>query len=122
MAPFSQARRILLAIVRTMFVLALADIRRAPWTPPRLQILSFSCSFYHPKTKFTKVMFSQVSFCLQGVSSTHTPLRADNTTLGRHPPPLGRHPPPPSVCWDTVNKLAVRIPLECILAWNKFAK
>ena len=51
-----------------------------------------------------------------------TPPRAD-TTLGRHP--LGRHPQPPSrhtpgrhpwpsACWDTVNKRAVHIRLECI--------
>ena len=35
----------------------------------------------------------------------------------RHPPAqcmLG-YTPPPSACWDTVNKRAVRIPLECIL-------
>ena len=47
------------------------------------------------------------------------------TPLGRHPlgrHPLGRHPLPlphsPSLCsayWDTVNKRAVRILLECIL-------
>ena len=45
------------------------------------------------------------------------------TPPGRHP--QGRHAPgqtPPwvetplySACWDTVNKWAVRIPLECIL-------
>ena len=38
-------------------------------------------------------------------------------TRGRHPP--GRHPPyPRSACWDTVNKRAVRIPLECILVFE----
>ena len=57
------------------------------------------------------------------------------THLGRYPPgqvhprqvhPLGRYTPPGQVhplgrytphnaCWDTVNKRAVRIPLECIL-------
>ena len=30
-------------------------------------------------------------------------------------------PPPPSACWDTVNKRAVRILLECILVWNTLA-
>ena len=96
---------------------------------------------YRPQTKFAKVMFSQVSVCLQA----DTP-EADITTpqaetpLGRHPTcpvhagihapcpvhagihtPLSsacwdKHPPPPpSTCWDTVNKRAVRIPLECIL-------
>ena len=42
---------------------------------------------------------------------------------GKTPHPLGRPPPPRvdtpsplrSACWDTVNKQAVRIPLECIL-------
>ena len=33
---------------------------------------------------------------------------------GRHPPTRGRHPLC-SACWDTVNKRAARIPLECIL-------
>ena len=54
------------------------------------------------------------------------------TPPGRYPPPgqvhpLGRHTSPPpcpvhaaihplcSACWDTVNKRAVYIPLECIL-------
>ena len=62
---------------------------------------------YRPQTKFAKVMFSQVSVCPQGVrvsvsmhAGIHTP-RADT--------------PPRSACWDTVNKRAVRIPLECIL-------
>ena len=32
----------------------------------------------------------------------------------RQTPPLGR-PLLHSACWDTVNKRAVRIPLECIL-------
>ena len=71
-----------------------------------------------------------------------------NNPLGRHPPPvlpsacwdthtpvqcmLGYiHPPTqcmlgyrhlqPSACWDTVNKRAVRIPLECILVVNEQA-
>ena len=32
----------------------------------------------------------------------------------------GIHPPLPSACWDTVNKRAVRIPLECILVFFVF--
>ena len=93
------------------------------------------CSFYRSQTKFANVMFSQASFCSQGdlphCMLGHTPL-GRHPPPGRHPPgrqppgrqPPGRHPPgrqPPgrrplrSVCWDTVNKRAVRIPLECIL-------
>ena len=68
-----------------------------------------------------------------GHPNGHTSPRAD-TQPGRHPlgthtPPAdtpgrhlsGRHTPPGqnnplhSACWDTVNKRAVRIPLECIL-------
>ena len=43
-----------------------------------------------------------------------------------HPPARQVHPPqtgtPPlhSACWDTVNKRAVRIPLECNLVHNTF--
>ena len=52
-------------------------------------------NFYHPQTKFAKVMFSQVSVCPQGGCLPHCMLgyppgpEAD-TPLGRHPP--GRHP------------------------------
>ena len=76
--------------------------------------------------KFAKIMFSQVSVCPQGaeVSATHPPRKT--SPLSRHPPgqtlplgrhSLGRHPPSPmpSTYWDTVNKRAVGIPLECIL-------
>ena len=42
-----------------------------------------------------------------------------DTPLARHPPPhpvhAGIYTLLPSTCWDTVNKRAVRIPLECIL-------
>ena len=76
----------------------------------------------------------------RGVSATHTPRQTlpgqrppGKTPPGRHPLDrhhLGKHPlgqtplcpvhvgihtPLPSACWDTVNKWAVRIPLECIL-------
>ena len=65
------------------------------------------------------------------VSATHT-----TPPLGRHPSPWadtppGRHPswastptwedtPLSSACWDTVNKRAVCIPLECILVEDLF--
>ena len=88
-----------------------------------LSCIYIIAQFYRPQTKFAKVMFSQVSVCpqRQGVYpiacwDTHTP-------WGRHPL-LGRHPPLGSACWDTVNKRAVRIPLDCILVsfflhnWN----
>ena len=42
----------------------------------------------------------------------------ETDTLQRQTPPLGKHPqadPLRSAWWDTVNKRAVRIPLECIL-------
>ena len=61
------------------------------------------CYIYHPQTKFTKVMFSQVfvcphggrGFCIQGGW-------ADT-------------PPPNRILRDTVNERAVRMLLECIL-------
>ena len=52
---------------------------------------------------------------------TDTP-QAD-TTLSRHPPrqtPPGRPPSLCSACWDTVNKRAIRIPLEGILLVDVF--
>ena len=46
------------------------------------------------------------------------PLHAGIHPPGRHPPP-DRHPLPlRSVCWDTVNKRVLRIPLECILVFQ----
>ena len=73
---------------------------------------------YRPQTKFAKVIFSQVPVCPQGGvclwswgclpqpppwadTPSQTPLQADT--------------PLPSACWDTVNKRALHIPLECIL-------
>ena len=46
------------------------------------------------------------------IPAAHTP-PWHTLPLDRHPP--GTHTPPPTACWDTVNKRAVRIPLECIL-------
>ena len=95
-------------------------------------------------------MFSQVSVCPQGAVSAplhagiHTPWQVHPpcryTPPGRYTPgqvhpwqvqPPGRYTPcrytpsrytpRRSACWDTVNKRAVRIPLECILGhWNVF--
>ena len=41
-------------------------------------------------------------------------------TIPRHTSPLGRPPPLCSACWDTVNKRAVCIPLECNLVFDLF--
>ena len=91
--------------------------------------------YYRPQTKFAKVMFLHLSV-------SHSVQRGEYlgryTPLGRYNPrqvhPLGRytHPPgrytpragtpPSSACWDTVNKRAVRIPLECILVWQDFCR
>ena len=89
-----------------------------------LQALNKIIVYYRPQTKFAKVMFSQVSVCPQGGVC---PVASGQTLPGRHP--LGRHPPsfpvhagihpPHSACWDTVNKRAVRIPLECILVFHE---
>ena len=67
--------------------------------------------FYRPQTK---VMFSQVSVCPQGVLP-HCMLGC--TPPGQTPTPHspGRPLPLCSACWDAVNKRAVRIPLECNL-------
>ena len=87
-------------------------------------------SFCRPQTKFAKVMFSQVSVCPWGrgvclprgvvvvvVADTHHPRqtpRADTTCPpGRHHLPPGQTPP-----GQTVNKRAVRIPLEFTLVIN----
>ena len=79
-------------------------------------------------------MFSQMSVCPQGgvcpIACWDTPPWA-GTPPGKVPPGqtlppgqvqppaqcmLGYTPPPAhSACWDTVNKQAVCIPLECIL-------
>ena len=68
--------------------------------------------YYRPQRSCGKVMFLNLSFCPQGGMSA-TPW-ADTPLPSRHPP--GREPPPLlSACWDTVNKRAVRILLECIV-------
>ena len=58
---------------------------------------SFRFYFYHPQTKFAKVMFSQVSVCPQG-GLRHCMLEY---THPRQTLPLGRHSPwadPPAQC------------------------
>ena len=68
-------------------------------------------------------MFLHVSVILftgQG-SDTHPP---DRHPPGRHPPgqtpPPRQTPPLRSACWDTVNKRAVRILLECNLVHGAY--
>ena len=62
--------------------------------------------YYRPQRSCGKVMFLHLSVTLfTGGSATHPP---DQCMLGYTPPLL-------SACWDTVNKRAVRILLECIL-------
>ena len=100
-------------------------------------ILTEICSVhnYRPQTKFAKVMFSRVSVCPRaggGVSASGprgwggvyaTPPWSDTPQWQTPPgqtPPRQTIPqadtPLPSGCWDTVNKRAVCIPLERILA------
>ena len=105
----------------------------------------FSVKFYRSQTKFAKVMFSLVSVCPWGggVVSQHAPGR-DGVCPSMHraggglcpgvgslpggvcpgmstrgylgvPPPDQRSDTSPQILRNTVNKRAVRIPLECIL-------
>ena len=70
-----------------------------------------------------------------GIHTPWTDMPWAHTPLGTHPPgrlpwadtpqadcpghtPPGQTPPLHSACWDTVNKWAVRIPLECILVFS----
>ena len=83
---------------------------------------------YSSQRSWGKVIFLHLSvILLTGGVCTHP--RAD-APLDRHPSradtlradnPLGRHAPFPlhSACWDTVNKRAVRILLECnLVLWS----
>ena len=65
---------------------------------------------------FTGVCLS-TGGCLHHCMLGYTPPRDQRQTPPRQTPP-GRHPPH-SACWDTVNKRAVRIPLECILVLDE---
>ena len=106
---------------------------------PTIMHSCFSVKFYRPPTKFAKVMFSQVSVCPQGgvYPSMYWAGGVSQHALGRGvfpgglslgvvclggvyrggiwgtPQTRGRHPP--QILRDTVNKRAVRIPLEFIL-------
>ena len=63
------------------------------------------------KRNFAKVMFSQVSVCSHG--GVISPLHAGIHPTGQMSP--WADTPLRSACWDTVNKRAVLILLECIL-------
>ena len=91
--------------------------------PPPLSSYRLGIRFHRPQTKFTKVMFSQVSVCPRGClphcmlgytprpeADTPPPGADPPGTRGRHPPPReqtppgpeadpsgSRHPPPPKV-------------------------
>ena len=82
--------------------------------------------YYRPQTKFAKVMFLHLSVS----HSVHGGGYLGRYPLGRYtsragtPPSRytpGRYTPRHSACWDTVNKQAVRIPLECILVPKIFS-
>ena len=79
----------------------------------------YTTNFYRPQTKFAKVMFLHLSV-------SHSVHRGESTWAGtppgRYTPQAGTSPwqvhPPGNVCWDMVNKRAVRILLECILVYR----
>ena len=86
------------------------------------------CGFLPPANEvcegyvFTDVCLSTGGVCPIACWIPSPPHRhpQTDTPLGRHP--LGQTPPwadtpLSSACWDTVNKRAVRIPLECILVY-----
>ena len=63
--------------------------------------------YYHPQTKFAKVMFLQVFVCPQGEGGLHAGGSASGWVCIQGDPHW--------ILWDTVNKWAVCIILECIL-------
>ena len=81
---------------------------------------------YRPQTKFTKVMFSQVSVCPRGGGCLphcmlgYTPGQTPPADTPQADTPPCADTPLGSACWDTVNKRAVCIPLECILVEVNF--
>ena len=97
--------------------------------------LLLKCHFYRPQTKFVKVMFLHLSVSHSvhrgeylgryTPPGRYTPRQVHTlagTSPSRYTPwqvqsPLGRYTPPGNACWDTVNKRAVRILLECILVF-----
>ena len=106
------------------------------WMPCTSKCTFLSSYFYRPQTKFRKVyVFTGVClstggclpYCMLGYTPQDQRLTGQTPPLSRHPPcpvhagihtPCPVHAgihPPRSACWDTVNKRAVCIPLECIL-------
>ena len=93
----------------------------------RTQKWTFSLMFvvyYRPQTKFEKVMFLHLSVSHsvhRGSTWAGTPpgkYPQAGTSPAGYPPesiPRAGTPPSNSACWDTVNKRAVSISLECIL-------
>ena len=82
-------------------------------TPPR-QTLPPPMGRHHPPRQKPPWADTPPAPCMLG----YTP--PAQCMLGYTPPcpvhaGINTPPPPPSTCWDTVNKRAVRIPLECIL-------
>ena len=69
------------------------------------------------KQSWQRLCFHRCLSVHRGVSAPlHTGIHPlDRHPTGRHPPDQRQTPPLCSACWDTVNKRAVRIPLECIL-------
>ena len=111
-----EPRRTTFSDAQTAAVTAIAILTATVQAPDRFNFLFSTCN-YRPQTKFTMVMFSQVSVCPQGgvypiaCWDTHpngqTPPLAD-TPLGRHPqadtPPCPVHAGIhllPSACWHT---------------------
>ena len=70
-----------------------------------------------------KVIFLHLSVILftggGGVSGQVPPGRYTHPPAGTPLPPPGRYTPS-NACWDTVNKRAIRILLECILVYDLF--
>ena len=89
--------------------------------------------FYHPKTKFAKVMFPQASvilstggfyikgvyiqggLCIQGVSASMGGMHPEGLSASER----GWADPSYRILWNMVNERAVRIILECILVFTK---
>ena len=70
------------------------------------------------KPHVTEARHNAKKHSLLHLSASHSATPLDRHPLVRHPPAqcmLGYTHPLRSACWDTVNKRAVLIPLECIL-------
>ena len=79
---------------------------------------------YRPQTKFSEgYVFTRVCHSVHRVEylGRYTPGQVHprgGTSTGQVVHPRAGSPPRHSACWDTVNKRAVRIPLECILVFS----